>query len=840
MQKFYVIGYKLNGTQSNDDLGYVVPVWVFDESQNLVRASEGFDCQSGKVFVVRGYKSLDEKYAPDELFRLPVRENRQYDSSRPDSCRYIADGDEVEQIEPRHIAEVLKVPLPDANDPRIQIDRSRTATRNVFLEDGGSLFGLFEVSAEEQSGVANVVKLSLSKTPMLIQLRYRKRIQVHEIASVPRDTFATVNVGGRPRTFVTRVSDLLQRTPHEYRLFMSDAEVIRAGTDLLERSSPQVFRKEGIALYRKNALSQTYGANSEELLDAFFRLLEQERKYFEEAKSAIEYQIKSPSGRKLIQELLTEEPELLRPIESAMYERMKVAAEDGLRAIQSRSQEEEAKVRALRSQYEELAKKHEAEQKAVKEQLTLAEAIAKVDAATSDKRAELDRVRATIEKESTELEKLRVDLNLARDTHAVKTYIEQLRNEGEIARRALESTQQSAIASDARLLERLNDMRPFVDVLTGVRRTPDNVIAKLKLTPRSPDRSTPNASLASRDQYLSELQRYFAGAGRDLDRAEIANLVICLQQTFLTVLAGLPGTGKTSLAHLLAKALGLNDAFIRISVGRGWTSHRDLLGYYNPLAGRFEAAQTQFYDFLRRICGKPGEPADINVNAIALLDEANLSPIEHYWSSFVPMTDDVDGRRLPIGTDTLILPRGFRFLATINFDNTTEPLSPRILDRVPIVSLETVDVSEMGAPVEANVPEPVGTDALDEWFGTGAPESQEGDRARDQLEGFLEVARDVKFGRPFTLSQRKQFQISEYLKRAAPMLRADDELLAPDLAIKQFILPLLEGTGDKFRSRLEALLAACEQERFTQSADRLRAMIEVGKQDLDNFSFFVW
>lgn len=62
-------------------------------------------------------------------------------------------------------------------------------------------------------------------------------------------------------------------------------------------------------------------------------------------------------------------------------------------------------------------------------------------------------------------------------------------------------------------------------------------------------------------------------AGRDFTRNDIANLMICLTQGYITTFAGMPGTGKTSLAGILAGALGLTqpqaNRFCEVSVERG-------------------------------------------------------------------------------------------------------------------------------------------------------------------------------------------------------------------------------------------------------------------------------
>ena len=88
-------------------------------------------------------------------------------------------------------------------------------------------------------------------------------------------------------------------------------------------------------------------------------------------------------------------------------------------------------------------------------------------------------------------------------------------------------------------------------------------------------------------------------AHRDVSYNDIANYLICITQGFITTFAGEPGTGKTSLCNILAKALGLvADApqrrFVDISVERGWSSHKDFIGYYNPLSKKWNVVMGKF------------------------------------------------------------------------------------------------------------------------------------------------------------------------------------------------------------------------------------------------------
>lgn len=82
---------------------------------------------------------------------------------------------------------------------------------------------------------------------------------------------------------------------------------------------------------------------------------------------------------------------------------------------------------------------------------------------------------------------------------------------------------------------------------------------------------------------------------------------------------------------------------------------------------------------------------------LILLDEANLSPIEHYWASFLKNCDFASSANRSIslgGNNRFSLPEHLRFLATVNFDHTTEELSPRFLDRSWIITLEPTRIDD--------------------------------------------------------------------------------------------------------------------------------------------------
>lgn len=103
------------------------------------------------------------------------------------------------------------------------------------------------------------------------------------------------------------------------------------------------------------------------------------------------------------------------------------------------------------------------------------------------------------------------------------------------------------------------------------------------------------------DQIITSVSNYIREVGhRDVSDNDVINYLICVTQGFITTFAGEPGTGKTSICDILAKSLGLfpqgaEKRYVDISVERGWTSHRDFIGYYNPLTKTKEKSNAEVF-----------------------------------------------------------------------------------------------------------------------------------------------------------------------------------------------------------------------------------------------------
>lgn len=334
------------------------------------------------------------------------------------------------------------------------------------------------------------------------------------------------------------------------------------------------------------------------------------------------------------------------------------------------------------------------------------------------------------------------------------------------------------------------------------------------------------------------------GAGRDYTRNEVVNLLTCLMQGYVVTLAGMPGTGKTSLANILADVLGVSaqgaGRFCEVSVEKGWTSYKDFIGYYNPFTKTLERANAAVFDAFMGLDAEARGELAVPAPYLFLLDEANLSSIEHYWSPFLRACDTFRRQSSQLslgGPNDLVIPSWVRFIATVNFDHTTEELSPRFLDRSWVVTLDPQPIDFM----ENDVTEPLSDYAAGKPFSYGKLMEVFGVRQDDvissKLRAKIKEVFDVfaKHGSP--LSRRSQSMIRDYLgtaSRLMDMSTAETAYAPVDFAVSQKLLPSLNGPAERLEGLLDDLAGIGG---LGRTASRIEHMLKVG-QDSGYYQYF--
>ncbi len=360
------------------------------------------------------------------------------------------------------------------------------------------------------------------------------------------------------------------------------------------------------------------------------------------------------------------------------------------------------------------------------------------------------------------------------------------------------------------------------------------------------------------ENLIKRIHQYLTDCGRIVSEADVINYCICITQGFITTFAGAPGTGKTSLCRLLAKTLGLQEKeeieddvsviprYTEVSVERGWTSLKDFIGYPDPFTSEdadiIVPSNVDVYEAFKRMDSESRDVAgcDTLPPDLVLLDEANLSPIEYYWSQFLRNCqlddeDELKKRKIQVSRKKAwLLSPNLRFLATVNFDHTTEELSPRFLDRTWVVTLEPPEKTDKSS--RPALPASVDMATLQELFGYPREGEEFPAETRSTWDEICKAFRNEAVNLP--LSPRNINAVENFCIAASRF----DEITAVqalDLAVLQKILPTISGYGDRYDVLTNALLNIADENQMERTAKRLKAMRDAAEQNSGFYQFFI-
>lgn len=281
--------------------------------------------------------------------------------------------------------------------------------------------------------------------------------------------------------------------------------------------------------------------------------------------------------------------------------------------------------------------------------------------------------------------------------------------------------------------------------------------------------------------------------------------------------------------------------FALVAVRPDWIDNQSVFGFVNPITQAYES--TQALDLILRaqkVLEASGKP-DESPRYFMLLDEMNLAKVEHYFSDWLACSEsrryrddfsisqqpialhrsaedlqtvvrEADGNELVfVVPRNLELPTNLVVTGTVNVDETTYGISPKVLDRAMVLEFdevdldrawsETVELGHGGFRFPKELPEfklPTAADYRD------LPEATH--HHLKNINSILETAR-LHFGYRSASEMALFMSIyNEFLPELAP--DEDKEWLrALDIALLQKVLPRLQGNRAKLEGALVGLCA---------------------------------
>ncbi|TBX55248.1 DUF3578 domain-containing protein [Bacillus cereus] len=352
---------------------------------------------------------------------------------------------------------------------------------------------------------------------------------------------------------------------------------------------------------------------------------------------------------------------------------------------------------------------------------------------------------------------------------------------------------------------------------------------------------------------IDHVSSYIQSKGFYYEKKDIMNFFLSLKTKPFVILSGISGTGKTKIVQWFAESLGAteeNGQFTLIPVRPDWSDSSDLLGYVN-LKGEFQ----------ERPLIKVLENADANPNRpyFVVLDEMNLARVEYYFSDFLSVIESRKWKEGKIVTSPVLpesitnkhitIPSNVYIIGTVNMDETTHPLSKKVLDRANTIEFNTVnldyfnflmDMEEKEAEIASNRSLETEYLHLKECF------KENEDLVRNISTILIEINKILEsVGAQVGYRIRDEICFYMAYNEQGKLLSFDEAL---DYQIYQKILPRLAGSDGRTEEVLKQLYVLCANEeydsgnnddsyaKYPRSANKLSHMLR--RFEYDGFTSF--
>ncbi len=219
------------------------------------------------------------------------------------------------------------------------------------------------------------------------------------------------------------------------------------------------------------------------------------------------------------------------------------------------------------------------------------------------------------------------------------------------------------------------DLRPLLnelrlgktDFLTHFKKTNNNYI---------PNETVTGPRLPKQKEFLEFLHK----RGFIYDPSFVVDFLLGLKAKQFMIFCGGTGTGKTKLAQLYEQYYDIETALV--PVGPNWTECRYITGFINAITGAYSSTATS--EIIKNAEVYPDHPHFL------ILDEMNLSHIERYFSEILSVMESEEP--ITLGNEDATLGNNLFIIGTINVDETTYSISPKVLDRANVMTFNPADV----------------------------------------------------------------------------------------------------------------------------------------------------
>lgn len=366
-----------------------------------------------------------------------------------------------------------------------------------------------------------------------------------------------------------------------------------------------------------------------------------------------------------------------------------------------------------------------------------------------------------------------------------------------------------------------------------------------------------------------DIVEYCERRGFSFEPELIARYIASFLTKPFVILAGVSGTGKSKLAELVAEFYGRKPAdsavlsssasgpivaegpdfifenrpsiidptrFALVAVRPDWLDNQSVFGFVNPITQAYES--TQALDLILRAQDAltSSAIAEESPRYFMLLDEMNLAKVEHYFSDWLAcsesrryqqndsisqqsvalhrsagdlhalFTDSEGNEHSLVVPKSLELPTNLVVTGTVNVDETTYGISPKVLDRAMVLEFDAIDLDRMRGVVEVGEGEFRFPTALPGFKLPGVDDYEDIPEETHQhlknINSILEGAR-LHFGYRSAAEMALFMSIyNDFLPELVAPNEDREWMRALDIALLQKVLPRLQGN----RAKLEGVL----------------------------------